>query len=175
MVSSDIALHLLCLCPYKKESLIYVLHHGYVVERMASHPLNPSCIFCRIIERKEPAHVIAETQEAIAFLDKYPVSLGHTLVVSKHHYENIFDIPGSLLSEMILLAKRIAIAQQKALGATGVKIVMNNGKTSGQEIFHAHIHVIPSGTPRQNRAVLDEETGGKIAQLLREALKEIKD
>jgi histidine triad (HIT) family protein len=129
-----------------------------------------ACIFCRIIEGREYAYIVAEEKGVVAFLDRYPVNLGHTLVAPKTHYENVFDTPGAVLADMILLAQKIATAQRLALNATGVRIVMNNGKSAGQEISHAHLHVIPYGTARLNRVILDESTGRRVAQALRQAL-----
>jgi len=74
----------------------------------------------------------------MAFLDKYPVSRGHTLVVPKEHYETIFETPDRILYELIRIAKKIATAQMKILHADGVRILQNNGKAARQE-YHIYI------------------------------------
>ena len=101
------------------------------------------CVFCSIVKGEEKAYNVYEDNEVIAFLDINPVSKGHTLVVSKKHYENIFDVPESILCRMVSVAKKISIALREALGADGVNLMMTNNPAAGQVIMHIHIHVIP--------------------------------
>lgn len=128
------------------------------------------CVFCRIVRGEEPACIVHRGESVIAFLDKYPVSLGHTLVVPTAHYADIFELPEHVLAEMIATAKLVATAQRLSLGATGVKLVMNNGREAGQEIFHAHLHVIPYGVARLDRRSLGAEECERVARALREAI-----
>jgi len=113
---------------------------------------------------------VYENEEFIVFLDKYPLTLGHALVAPKKHYTNIFDMPEEAAAKAFVLAKKVAVAQLKALGAKGVRIVMNNGREAGQEIMHAHVHVIPYGVPHLGRRELDREEGERVASLLRREL-----
>ena len=86
---------------------------------------------------------IYENSEILSFLDINPANKGHTLVVTKKHYETLLDIPDS---EFIILAKsvkRIAEAITKGMNVDGFNLLMNNKKISGQEVPHAHFHVIP--------------------------------
>jgi len=101
------------------------------------------CIFCDIIEGKEPAYIIYEDEKVIVFLDKRPVNPGHLLVVPKKHYRNIFEIPEEILSHLIIVVKKMSIALKEALNASGVRLIQNNERCAGQEIFHIHFHVIP--------------------------------
>jgi histidine triad (HIT) family protein len=103
------------------------------------------CIFCQIIQKQAPASIIYEDQQVVAFLSNHPVNLGHTLVVPKKHYENIYDIPAEEAGYLFKIAKRIAQAVKDASGVDGVRIVQNNGEAAGQVIFHLHVHVIPLG------------------------------
>lgn len=128
------------------------------------------CVFCLIAARKLDAHVVYEDSEFLVFLDKYPVTLGHSLVVPKQHYESIFEMPDELVGRAFALAKRVALAQLRGLGASGVRLVMNNGRGAGQEIMHAHVHVVPYGVPRRGRATLDPREGEEVARRIREAL-----
>ncbi len=100
-------------------------------------------IFTKIIKGEIPCAKIYEDNQIFAFLDINPINPGHTLVIPKESYENIFEIPNEVLEKMIVIAKQIATKQKEVLNADGINIGMNNGKDAGQEVFHAHIHVIP--------------------------------
>ncbi|PJC55940.1 HIT family protein [Candidatus Kaiserbacteria bacterium CG_4_9_14_0_2_um_filter_41_32] len=100
-------------------------------------------IFTRIIKREIPADIIYEDDSVIAFFTIEPINYGHTLVVPKKPFVNIFDGDDETLSQMMSVAKKVSQALMDEKFAEGVNIVMNNGVASGQEIFHAHIHVIP--------------------------------
>ncbi len=79
----------------------------------------------------------------VAFLSNKPVNEGHTLVVPRIHYENIFEISEEEAAYLFKIAKRITEAVRNATGIEGVRIVQNNGKDAGQIIFHLHVHIIP--------------------------------
>lgn len=101
------------------------------------------CIFCKIVSGDIPSIKIYENDSVYAFADIHPVNLGHTLVVPKKHYENLYSTPDLELSEMISVAKKIANAAKEILPADGINIEMNNDGAAGQIVFHSHIHVIP--------------------------------
>ncbi len=102
-----------------------------------------SCLFCRIIRKELSATKVYEDSHFLAFLDIHPANPGHTLVVFKRHAPNLMEEPEAELGGFTGVVKKIAIAQTKALGATGVNVLMNNGAPAGQIIFHTHAHVIP--------------------------------
>ena len=79
----------------------------------------------------------------MAFLDIRPLNEGHTLVIPKKHYVDIFDIPEDQLSQVHTVAKQVSTAVKKATNSDGVSIIQQNGKAAGQEIFHFHVHVVP--------------------------------
>ena len=79
----------------------------------------------------------------IAFLDIKPVNKGHALVVPKKPFENIFDGDDESLAHMIKTAKKLSNIIKETVGADGVNLIMNNGEHAGQEVFHAHLHIIP--------------------------------
>ena len=79
----------------------------------------------------------------MAFLDIRPLNLGHTLVISKAHYVDIFDIPANELSNIHKVAKLISLPVKKATVADGISIIQQNGKAAGQDIFHLHVHIVP--------------------------------
>ena len=87
--------------------------------------------------------VVYEDDRAIAFLDIQPVSQGHTLVVTKEHYETIFDLPDELLTHCMSVARRLANGIKKATGAEALNLFSANGKAGGQDVLHFHLHLIP--------------------------------
>ncbi len=104
---------------------------------------NENCIFCKIIAGQIPANKIYEDEDTFAMLDINPVNPGHTLVISKEHYVNIFEVPDALITKMISTVKKVAHAIKDSMSIENGNIIMNNGKDAGQTVFHAHIHFIP--------------------------------
>jgi len=100
-------------------------------------------IFEKIVNREISATIVYEDEDTLAFMDIGPIVKGHTLVIPKTCYDPVTETPDEVLTKLILLAKRIAAAQMKGLGADGVNIIQNNGAAAGQEVPHLHIHVIP--------------------------------
>jgi histidine triad (HIT) family protein len=102
-----------------------------------------NCIFCKIVNKQAPASIIYEDNTIMAFLDIRPLNMGHTLIIPKDHYVDIFDIPENELSQMHKVAKQVSLAVKKATSADGISIFQQNGKAAGQDIFHIHVHVVP--------------------------------
>lgn len=99
--------------------------------------------FTKIIERKIPAHIVYEDDTTLAFLDANPNNPGHTLVIPKEPYRNIFDTPEDIFTAMTKVAQRLSPVIRDAVSADGINIHMNNEPAAGQVVFHAHIHIIP--------------------------------
>jgi histidine triad (HIT) family protein len=97
----------------------------------------PSCIFCNIISKEIPSHIVYEDNEFMAFMDIHPISPGHTLVVPKKHYRWVWDVPNT--KEYFEVVKRIALAQRRAFKTDAISI-----KIIGEEIPHAHVWVFPN-------------------------------
>jgi histidine triad (HIT) family protein len=102
-----------------------------------------SCIFCGIIDKSATAFLIYEDEEYIAFLDKYPISLGHTLVLPKKHFERVNDLTQKQFCA--LYARVLALNRQitSKLGATASHISINDGAAANQLVPHVHVHIIP--------------------------------
>jgi histidine triad (HIT) family protein len=100
-------------------------------------------IFEKIIDREIPAQIVYEDASVIAFLDAHPVNHGHTLVIPKTKFVNIFDADESVLGHMVQVAGKIGRALKEVTGCDGINLVMNNESAAGQVVFHAHMHVIP--------------------------------
>ncbi len=101
------------------------------------------CPFCRIVNGKEKRDTVSDTDTIAVLTPLKPVTQGHVLVIPKFHCENILDIPGDSLSDLIIVVQKEA---KRIIGineVTGINIVSNNGLDAGQSIFHLHIHVIP--------------------------------
>ena len=101
------------------------------------------CVFCKIAQGGEQASHIYEDRDVTAFLDTRPVNEGHTLVIPKKHYENIFEIPDEELANLFKVVKKVAAAIMKSEKAEGIRIIQNNGSAANQIIFHLHVHIIP--------------------------------
>lgn len=95
-------------------------------------------IFSRIVAGEIPAHKIAETDAFLAFLDVMPTTTGHTLVIPKQEVDYIFDLDDALYAELMLFAKRVASAVEKAIPCQRIGIAV-----VGLEVPHAHVHLIP--------------------------------
>ncbi len=97
------------------------------------------CIFCKIAKKEIPTEdFIYEDKDFVAFLDIRPINPGHILVIPKEHYENLFAMPEELVSKYILLIKKLAPKIKEALNARWINLLV-----FGEEIKHAHIHIIP--------------------------------
>ncbi|MCE4614642.1 MAG: HIT family protein [Desulfurococcales archaeon] len=101
------------------------------------------CVFCSIVEGKIDSFKVYENKDFIVIMDKYPVSKGHLLIITKDHYNAISETPPYVVAEAFKLAGGIAKFYRKELGVPGVNVIANDGSPAGQEIFHFHVHVIP--------------------------------
>ena len=102
-----------------------------------------NCVFCDIIERKANAEIIFEDEKIISFLDINPLNHGHTLVVTKNHYEDFLSLPKEELDQVIHTTQLISGGIRKSLNTDGINIISNNGKAANQSVFHFHFHIIP--------------------------------
>ncbi len=124
-------------------------------------------IFSRIVSGEIPCHRIAENDEFLAFLDINPLAKGHTLVIPKDEIDYIFDIDDVTLAKMMLFAKKVGLALEKAVPCERIGI-----SVIGLEVPHAHIHLIPInhiGDMNFSRPKLSfsQEELGKIAESIR--------
>ncbi|MHA1718277.1 MAG: HIT family protein [Promethearchaeota archaeon] len=101
------------------------------------------CIFCKIIEGQIPSYKIYEDDSILAFLDIFPISYGHTIVIPKKHYYNFLDMPDDEMSTFFKELKNISKMIKTKLNIDGFNIVQNNFPAAGQVIPHLHFHIIP--------------------------------
>ena len=99
------------------------------------------CIFCKIAKKEISSKIIAETKKSIAFLDAFPLSRGHTLVIPKCHYEKVQDMTDMDSTDLFNTVHKVISKVDKLTGAT--LLAIHNGKDSGQEIPHVHVRLIP--------------------------------
>jgi len=95
-------------------------------------------IFSKIVNGEIPCYKIAEDENYLAFLDINPLAKGHTLVIPKKEVDYIFDVEDQLLAGMMVFAKKVAKAVEKAIPCKRIGIAV-----LGLEVPHAHIHLIP--------------------------------
>jgi histidine triad (HIT) family protein len=101
------------------------------------------CIFCDIRDKKAEAEIVYEDENVLAFLDIQPVNYGHTLVITKKHYDNFLTIPKAELDKVTHATQFIAGAVKRGLKADGFNVISNNGNPAGQSVYHFHFHIIP--------------------------------
>ncbi|MDY0074583.1 MAG: HIT family protein [Acholeplasmataceae bacterium] len=137
-----------------------------------------SSVFSKIVQREIPAYIVYEDELVMAFLDITQATKGHTLVIPKEAYENIFVMPEALASHLFGVATKIAKSIQKAFHAPALNILSNNGEMAGQSVFHFHVHLIPRyGKGDENVLILanhqqqlTQEDYKERAQKIKEAL-----
>jgi len=101
------------------------------------------CIFCKIARGEIPSEKICENENFFSIPDANPVTNGHTLVISKNHFDNILDIPNSLGGELLDCIKKTSMQIIKEQKADGFNIVNNTFESAGQIVKHFHLHIIP--------------------------------
>lgn len=108
--------------------------------------MSDDCVFCRIVAGEIPSYTVHDGESVYAFLDANPLARGHTLVVPKDHHERVADLPPETSDAVFGAVRRIAPAVERAVGADGVTIGVNDGAAAGQEVPHVHAHVVPRET-----------------------------
>jgi histidine triad (HIT) family protein len=103
----------------------------------------PDCIFCQIVEGRAPSFPVDEDAGTVSFLDLFPVAEGHTLVVTRDHYENLFEAPAEALAGVATASHRVAHAIRAAIAPDGLGVFQLNGAAAGQTVFHYHMHLVP--------------------------------
>jgi len=126
------------------------------------------CIFCDIIDGELSSHVIYDDDDCLVILDKYPIDNGHSLIITKQHYEKITDMNTNDVSKLFSKIPKIVNAIIKATGADAFSIAQNNGKAAKQIVPHVHIHVIPrynsTGTVWTKRKIMSDTELSELAE-----------
>lgn len=101
------------------------------------------CIFCKIINHDLPNYTVYEDDHSLAFLDIFPQTKGHTVVIPKVHAETIFDLADADLCHVNLAVKRAMEKIKTVLKPDGFTVGWNHGDAGGQAVPHMHIHIFP--------------------------------
>lgn len=99
-----------------------------------------SCLFCRIVDGEIPATVVHETKTTLAFRDIQPKAPVHVLLIPREHVPNAVDLNGDQLGDLFAAAKEVA--ETEGVAESGYRLLFNTGPDSGQEVFHAHLHLL---------------------------------
>ena len=102
-----------------------------------------ACIFCDIIQGKKQGHFIYEDDTHVAFLDKYPIDHGHSLVLPREHFERVTDMTADKVGDLFSKVPKIAKAIIQITNADAFSMAQNNGRAAKQIVPHVHVHIIP--------------------------------
>ena len=129
------------------------------------------CIFCEILGGKRGAHFLYTDEKHVAFLDKYPIDTGHSLVIPRDHHQRITDMDADAVGDMFSIVPKIARAVLDGTGADSFSLGQNNGLAAKQIVPHVHIHIIPryraKGTVWTKRRIPDDAELASLAQRIR--------
>ncbi len=102
---------------------------------------DPDCLFCRIVAGDERAEIVFSDDVSVAFLDIRPVFHGHTLLVTREHFETLPDLPADLVEPYFRDVQMLSVAVRDAMDAQGTFVAINN--VVSQSVPHLHTHVVP--------------------------------
>ena len=132
------------------------------------------CIFCDIINDKLPCHLIHKDDNHIVILDRYPIDVGHSLIITKKPYEKLTDMGVDEVAKLFSKIPKIANAIMSATNADAFSIAQNNGKAAKQIVPHVHIHIIPrynaTGTLWTKRKILSDNELGELSQKIKNCI-----
>ena len=124
-----------------------------------------------MINGKLPSHMIYDDDDCLAILDRYPIDNGHSLIITRQHYEKITDMSIDDVSRLFSKVPKIINAIIKATGADAFSIAQNNGKSAKQIIPHVHIHLIPrynaTGTLWTKRKIMSDDELKQLAEKIK--------
>ena len=105
--------------------------------------IKPDCIFCKIANGEIPTNKVYEDESFVAILDASPATRGHSLVIPKNHYTDLFEMSGDEAAEAMKRVHKVAGILKEKLNADGMNLLQNNGEVAGQTVHHFHMHLIP--------------------------------
>lgn len=110
----------------------------------ASVAVDSSCVFCRIISGQEDGSLVYKDEHVTCFMDLYPVTEGHMLVVPNEHSPDLATLKESVGGHMFIVGRQLAKAiRRSGVRCEGVNLFLADGKAAGQSVFHTHLHVVP--------------------------------
>lgn len=134
-----------------------------------SHPPAAPCIFCEIVAGRAPAHKVYEDEDTLAFLDLFPITRGHVLVIPKRHVDRLTDLREDEYADLFRTLATICRRAERL--SMDYNVAVNQGTLAGQIVFHLHFHVIPRyNTPSPFATTPRTRIGDEEAQRVRAAL-----
>jgi histidine triad (HIT) family protein len=153
-----------------------VARHGTRLARVS----DSGCVFCQIAAGELPARIVYNDDAIVAILDRAPATPGHTLVIPRAHYRDLWEMSDDGLAAVIVVARMVAEAIRSTLEPPGMWLHQVSGHAAGQDVFHYHLHLIPRyeddtiqpgwGSPPWQPPSLTEEVQDRIAARIREAV-----
>ena len=132
------------------------------------------CIFCDIIQGKKQGHFIYEDDTHVAFLDKYPIDHGHSLVLPREHFEKVTDMTADKVGDLFSKIPKIAKAIIQTTNADAFSMAQNNGRAAKQIVPHVHVHIIPrfndKGTIWTKREIGNDDALKILAEKIRRCI-----
>ncbi len=137
------------------------------------------CVFCSIVKGELESHIVFRDENSMAFLDSKPLFPGHCLLIPIVHYETLSDLPADQVGPLLVNARLVATAVEKAMSADGSFVAMNN--MVSQSVPHLHIHIVPRRKndglrgffwPRQNYS--SPEAIGEVQKAIENAIGELR-
>lgn len=135
-----------------------------------------SCIFCSIVAGRQPGVRVYKNDDFVVIMDKYPINVGHTLVIPTKHYDDLLHMPEMEVGKLYSLVPEVAKAVVSAVKADGFNVGQNNGIAANQIVPHVHVHIVPrfiDDSPDGKwpaRRVANQEDLARIAQKIRKKL-----
>jgi len=133
------------------------------------------CIFCEIIQGTRKGHFIYEDENYVAFLDRYPIDKGHSLVLPREHHEQVTDMTPEKVGELFSIVPKIAKAVVNTTKADAFSMAQNNGRAAKQIVPHVHVHIIPRfndrGTVWTKRDIAKDDELEILAEQIRKMIK----
>ncbi|MGD9909500.1 MAG: HIT family protein [Candidatus Izemoplasmatales bacterium] len=136
------------------------------------------CVFCRIVAGEIPSYKVYEDEHILAILDISQATKGHTLIIAKEHYKNLYDIDEDLAGNIFKTIPKIARAIRDAFHPIGLNVLINTEKPL-QTVFHFHVHLIPryhmDGVDIDfinNQGITTKETYLETAKLIQDHIQE---
>ncbi|MBU0607888.1 MAG: HIT family protein [Armatimonadetes bacterium] len=133
------------------------------------------CVFCQVVRGELDSAIVWQDDATLAFLDRRPLFLGHTLLIPRTHVPTLMDLPQDLVAPLFEQARRLARAVQEAMGADGIFVGINNHVS--QSVPHLHLHIVPrtkgdglKGFFWPRRKYASEDEMAEVAARIRQAL-----
>lgn len=134
--------------------------------------IKDDCIFCKIAKGDIPSATIYESSDFKCILDVAPANKGHALIITKEHYDNIFQLDAETAAKIFSFATVAAKAIKEETGCEGMNVLQNNGAVAGQTVNHFHLHLVPRNRgDGVNMSWTPKDTDSEEQKVLAKAIK----